>query len=161
MVLSPCTWYSADGRQRRNDKFRPLLHSLSCGAASPTATVKDSLAAAPRLCPHRCGCLARGNAGWSHCSWPNPCPDSPATGIPRVPESPLRSSFTQERRGLQPRAGSALGFPLLQTCTWAGHSPWYLGWLWGTLQSLVASKGWSAVEQGPLWQQQVVVPVQY
>lgn len=74
--LSPCTWYSADGGQRRNDEFRPLLPSLSCGAASPTATVNDSLAAAPRLCPHRCGSLARGNAGWSHGSWPAPCTDT-------------------------------------------------------------------------------------
>lgn len=33
--LSPCGRHSAGGWRRRNDKFRPFLHSLACGAAGP------------------------------------------------------------------------------------------------------------------------------
>lgn len=96
--LSPCTGHGAGRRGRRNDEFRPLLHSLARGATNPPATLNDSLPAAPGFLLLRGGCSARGNPDWSHCSHPAPCAEPPTPGIPRVPEPLLRSSFTPEQR---------------------------------------------------------------
>lgn len=148
---APGTALVGNGGGTRSSGHPSLPHSWG-----PPATVNIYQLQHLGFIPHCHGLSAKGDMGWSCCSWslhwltraghPVSAWDTPA----------LSCRNRGLARGLQAQPGSALEFPVIQTCTKAGQNPWCLGGLWGTPHCLAASGGWMPgsnihCNRGKLW----------